>query len=369
VATLTFLLALWIALPAVPLTARKTQGPITPKSGNTVQQPPTDTIRVRVALVTLPVTVRDASDQLVLDLQKKDFHVLDNGVEQAVDTFDLGGEPLSAVLLFETSTRITPLLPTIQKSGIVFTQTVIGASGDAAVYGYNETVDKLLPFTADHDQIEKTIANLKPVTSGTRLYDAMSNAVSLLRERPPTRRRVIIIVGEARDSGSDEKLGEVLRQAQLANVVIYTVGLSTTSADLRSQPRPAQTTQGTPPGIFGMPPVPGTAQTPTSEQQQRGGSIDLMALAEWAVQHATAVVKDHPLEVATVATGGMYQATFKDRSIEKAIDQIGAELNAQYTLSYHPTGSEAAGYHQIKVTVDRTDDKVRTRPGYFLEGK
>ena len=100
VTTLTFLLGLWIAFPTAPLTAQKTQGPITPKPGNTVQQPPTDTIRVRVALVTLPVTVRDADDELVLDLQKKDFHVLDNGVEQAVDTFDLGGEPLSAVLLF-----------------------------------------------------------------------------------------------------------------------------------------------------------------------------------------------------------------------------------------------------------------------------
>ena len=368
-ATLTVALALSIAFPFARLTAQQTQGPITPKSGNTVQQPPNDTIRVRVALVNLPVTVRDASGELVLNLQKKDFHVLDNGVEQTVDSFDLGGEPLSAVLLFETSTRVAPLLPAVQKAGIVFTQTVIGPSGDAAVFGYNETIDKLLPFTGDHDQIEKTIANLKPVTSGTRLYDALSSAVSQLRERPPTRRRVIIVVGEARDSGSEQKLGEVLRQAQLANVVIYTVGLSTTAADLKSQPRPAQTTKGTPPGIFGMPPVPGTAQTPTTEQQQRGGSIDLMALAEWAVLHATAVVKDHPLEVATVATGGMYQSTFKDRSIEKAVDSIGAELNAQYTLSYHPVGSGAAGYHKLQVTVDRPEDTVRTRPGYYLEAK
>jgi hypothetical protein len=114
--------------------------------------------------------------------------------------------------------------------------------------------------------------------------------------------------------------------------------------------------------------MPGTAQTPTSEEQ-RDGNINLLALAVWAVQHATAVVKDHPLEVATVATGGMYQSTFRDRSIETAIDAIGGELNAQYTLSYHPVGSSAEGYHEIKVSVDRPNVKVRTRPGYYLEAK
>ena len=146
---------------------------------------------------------------------------------------------------------------------------------------------------------------------------------------------MIIVVGEARDSGSEEKLGEVLREAQLSNIVIYSVGL-TTAAALRSPPQQSGPIQATPPGTFGMPPVPGTAQTPTSEQQ-RNGNIDLLALAEWAVRNATAVVKDHPLEVATAATGGSYQSTFRDRTIENAVDAIGGELNAQYTLSYRPT--------------------------------
>ena len=114
--------------------------------------------------------------------------------------------------------------------------------------------------------------------------------------------------------------------------------------------------------------MPGTAQTPGT-QAQYGGNIDLMGLAEWAVRNASAVVKDRPLEVAATATGGTYQSTFKERTIEKAVDAIGGELNSQYILSYHPTGADAAGYHQIKVTVDRPGVKVRTRPGYYLEAK
>src|SRR5258706_3718317 len=362
------LLAGGLAFSGASARAQGTPGPITPKPGGTVQKPPENTIRVKVAEVNAPVAVHDGYGELVLDLQQKDFHVLDNGVEQKIDSFDLGSEPLSAVLVFETSSRIAPLLPAVQKSAILFTQTIIGPSGDAAVLGYDDSVQQLLPFTADHDKIEKTITNLKAGNSGARLYDAMSAAVGLLRDRPTNRRRAIIVVAEASDTGSEIKLGAVLRDAQLSNIVIYSVGLSTTAAELRSPPAQSGPIQMTPPGTFGRPPLPGTVQTPTTEQQ-RDGNIDLLALAVWVVQHATDVVKDRPLEVATVATGGMHQSTFRDKSIENAVDAIGGELNAQYTLSYRPTGSDSAGFHQIKVTVDRPGVKVRTRPGYYVGAK
>jgi VWFA-related protein len=361
-----------LAAGAVLLTPRarsqQTQGPITPNTGTSVQQAPEGTIRVRVAEVRVPVVVVDGKGEPILDLQQKDFHILDNGVAQAIDSFDLGGEQLAAVFVFETSSRIAPLLPAVQKSAIVFTQTIVGQSGEAAVLSYDDTVNRLLPFSKDNDKIEKTIANLKPGNSGARLYDALSAAVGLLRGRPTGQRRAIVVVGEASDSGSEEKLGRVLRDAQLSNIVIYSVGLSTTAAALRAEPKQSGPLPATPPGTFGGPPMPGTAQTPTS-QQQYGGNIDLLGLAEWAVRNATAVVKDRPLEVAATATGGTYESTFKEQTIEKSVDAIGGELNSQYVLSYRPTASDVTGYHQIRVTVDQPGTKVRTRPGYYLESK
>jgi VWFA-related protein len=354
-----------ILCSTVNIRAQGMPGPIAPKPGTTAQKAPESTIRVKVALVNAPVAVHDAKGELVLDLQQKDFHILDNGIMQNIESFDLGSEPLSAALVFETSSRIARLLPAVQKSAILFTQTVIGPSGDAAVLGYDDAVEHLLPFTGDRDQIEHTITNLKPGGSGARLYDALSTAVGILRDRPTSRRRVLIVVAEARDTGSEQRLGAILREAQLSNIVIYTIGLSTTAAELRSPPTQSGSGQATPPGTFGRPPMPGTAQTPTSEDQ-RSGNIDLLALSVWAVQHAKAVVITRPLEVATVATGGMYQSTFRDKSIENAVDAIGGELNAQYTLSYHPAGSGSAGFHQIRVTVDRPGTKVRTRPGYYV---
>jgi len=357
-----------VFLCAVPFHAQRTQGPISPKPGVAVQQSPEGRIRVRVSLVSAPVVVVDAKGQPVLDLQQKDFHITDEGADQTIESFDLGGEPVAAVFVFETSSRIEPLLPAIHKSAIVFTQTVVGPSGAAAVVSYDSTVNTLLPFSMDSDKIEKTIANLKHGNSGAHLYDALSSAVGLLRDGPAGKRRAIVVVGEANDNGSEQKLGRVLRQAQLANIVIYSVTLSPTSASMRAPATQTATPTGTPPGTFGGPSFPGTAQAPTS-QQQYGGNIDLLGLAEWAVRNTKAVVKDRPLDVAATATGGTYQSVFRDSKIENAIDEIGGELNSQYMLSYRPTSADNPGYHQIKVTVDRPGVKVRTRPGYYLEAK
>src|SRR5438445_7528117 len=362
---LTAILAGFALLAAYPALAQ-TSGPIAPRPGQAVQKSPDQSIRVRVDLVNTPVVVRDARGELVLDLLENNFRVFDNGVQQKLEGFDMGGGPLSAVIVMETSSRIQPLFPALRRTGVLFTETVMGESGDAAVIGYDDQVNRLQDFTGDHDAIDKSIANLKPGTSGTRLYDALSSAVGMLENQPAARRRVIITVAEAVDSGSEEKLGQVLQDAQLANITIYSVGLSTTAAEIRGEQKSGAPPSATPPGTFGLPPIPGTPQTPTTEEQ-RSGNIDVMALAIWVVQHAEAAVKERPLEVATAATGGLYKSTVKDASIEKAIDEIGGELHAQYTISYRPLGTDTGGYHEIRVqVVDRRGLTVRSRPGYYL---
>lgn len=362
-----------LVFSALPLSAQVPPGPVAPLPGTPIQQSPPESqakLVVRVSLVNTPVTVRDAKGQMVTNLDAKDFQITDNGAAQRITHFDLGGDPISVVVLFETSSRIDPLLPELRKTGILLTQIVMGPSGEAAIVGFNDGVDKLLEFTTNADEIEKTVAHLQTGTSGAKLYDAMAVGVEMLSGRPQAtpdrqgRRRVLLVVSEANDAGSETKLGAVLRQAQLTNVTIYSVGLSTTRAELQAKPRDP-VPQATPPGTFGLPPQPGVAQTPDSEAA-RYGSGNLLALAAWAVQHVKDQVKDHALEVAATATGGAHLPTFKDRSMEKAIDEIGGELHSQYSISYTPTGGNDTGYHEIKVQVDRDGLRVRSRPGYYI---
>jgi VWFA-related protein len=374
-----YALALVVLLAAAGASrAQAPEGPMAPRPGQPIQQAPPEAqakLKVQVALVNMPVTVRNVKGEMVHDLDAKDFRITDNGVLQRILHFDLGGDPVSVVILIETSSRIDPLLPQMRKTGILFTQTVMGSEGEAAVVGFNDAVDKLQDFTTNGDSIEEVVTQLQSGSSGVRLYDAMAVGVDMLSGRLPQptaenpgRRRLLLIMSESVDVGSEAKLGEVLRKAQVANVTIYSVGLSTTRSELHSKRKDKEPAPIAPPGIMTLPPPPGTIQTPTTEENRNSG-VDLLGLAVWAVQHADNKVKDHAMEVACVATGGAHLSTYKDRSIENAIDEIGGELHAQYTVSYAPTDANAFGYHEIKVEVERKDRrnlKVRARPGYYL---
>ena len=345
-------------------------GPLKPKPGAPPEQVPAEQqkhlIRTRVIEVTAPVTVRDPrTGEMILDLNKENFHVYDNGVEQKIDHFDLGGDPLSIVLVVETSSHVQPMLPAIRQSGIVFTETVMGQTSEAAVLGYDDTVDLLDSFTTDVDGVQNTINHLRVGTAGMRLYDAMSRGISLLQQRPAVRRRIMVVIGEAQDSGSENKLGSVLRRAELANVIIYSIGLSTTAADLRQPAGQYQAPQMGPPGTYPLPTPNGTAPSPQMEQAVQP-NMDLAALLIWLVKTGKNAVGPNSLDIASKATGGLHVNTMHDRNIEKAIDQIGGELHAQYTIGYRPPGDEPSGYHEIKVTVDRHGVNVRTRPGYYI---
>ncbi len=151
-----------------------------------IQQPPPQAppLKVQVNLINTPVAVYSNKGEMIHTLDSKDFQVTDNGIPQKITHFDLGSDPISMVILLENSSRIAPLLPALRKTGILFTQTVIGPRGEAAVLSFNDGIDKLQDFTTDHTSIESTIAQIPHGTAGTKLFDAMAIGVEMLSGRP-----------------------------------------------------------------------------------------------------------------------------------------------------------------------------------------
>jgi hypothetical protein len=94
--------------------------------GQDVQKAPDQSsIRVNVELVNTPVVVRDQKGEFVYDLSLKNFRVFDNGVPQVLDSFEMGGAPLSVAIVIENSARIEGLLPLIRRTGILFAETIL----------------------------------------------------------------------------------------------------------------------------------------------------------------------------------------------------------------------------------------------------
>ena len=83
----------------------------------------------------------------MLDLTQKDFRVFDNGVEQTINHWEMGGDPLAVALVIETSSHISMMAPVIHGMGSIFTETVMALSGKATVITYDSTVEVRQPFT------------------------------------------------------------------------------------------------------------------------------------------------------------------------------------------------------------------------------
>jgi VWFA-related protein len=306
-------------------------GPARPQAPQAPPPSPNGQIRVVTNEVVAAVTVTDPSGEFDLDLLPSDFHVFDDGVEQKIDRWDLGGDPLAIVLVLQTTDRAQAMIPAIHSLGSIFTETVMALHGEAAVVTYDSTVDVRQPFTMDHDAVESAIADAEFDDPGMHLYDGMAKAVEMLKDEAPMRRRVMLIVGESRDHGSKADFGTVVRDAEHANITIYAIGPSSMTRDLL-QDAPALWAA---PAIFLM-------------QQGRNRS------------------KKHDLEVAAAATGGAHYGAVRAETLREALDNIGGELHAQYIISYRPNAERAPGFHAIKVTVSRPDVSVRTRPGYYV---
>lgn len=315
------------------------------------------TIRTTVQRVVVPVTVIDHRGEFVTDLVQSDFSVFDNGAPQKMQSFELTTLPLSLVIVVETSTRIAPVLPDIRKSGILFTQLILGESGEASIITYDQRVEIAQEFTTNGDLIEKGIKNLKAGGVEARMTDAVFRAIGRLKMRPGDRRKVIFLIGEGADRGSENDLGQALREAQLSAISVYGVELSTMKALLKQQ-SPDTRVDPLPPGARGtrpgMPPVP---------QGASGGNI--MPLIVEAVRGVKSIFIK-PMKAYTEGTGADHISVNTEKGFQEAVHKIGAELHSQYLISYNPDNLRGAEFHNITVRLTRSGGlKVRARPGYF----
>jgi VWFA-related protein len=337
------------ALPSHFVTASQSSNS---QSTAQLEQQSQSSIRSRAGEVIVPVTVTDDAGELILDLDKGDFRIYDNGVEQQIEHFDLGGVRASIVLVVARGAQVQGLLPGIRRSGVVFADTVMTSTNEAAVIGFDSMIEVIEKLTTDQEVVQKSITELQPGVGGSRLFDAMSRGVSLLDNQPPGGRRVIVVVSEAQDRGSRATLAEVVWHANLANVTIYSIALSTFMAQLRA-PLPQF-----PPRYTPSPPVPYPFPMPYSFSAH----MDLSLIAEWVK-----AARFNVLAAASAATGGLFVNTHEENAtVGQAMDRIGGELSAQYTLGFRAPANGTQGFHKIRVEVDRPGVTIRTRPGYFL---
>jgi len=327
-------------------------------------QRPADTITTSVAVVIAPTTVRAKSGEFIKDLELQDFAVYDNDKLQKI-TADLRDAPVSLVVAIQRSADMTGMLPKVQRIGPALMDLLVGQDGETAVVAFDHSVQVRQDFTSDGDKVCQAITNLKTGSYSHAAIDAVMESVRMLQNRPHERRRVVLVISEKWDKGSHTSLHEALIEAQLANVAIYSLNISTAAAELTSQPKP-QRPPVLPTTAYHVPA--GAPLTPTTIDQNYylGNWVPLFVNGFQSVKN---VFGDNTLEAFSRFTGGEGYSFHGDGTLDKAIQSLSQELHSQYMLSYLPNNLDQAGFHKIRVVVKRPELEVRTRPGYWIVGQ
>jgi len=328
------------------------------------------TLQANVPLVLAPVTVTDKKGNFIDGLTVDDFRLTDEGKPQKIrmDTSDTVLAPVSLVVLIQASGISTPALARIQRVGGLIKPLVIGERGQAAVIEFDDELRLRTDFTADSGAIGAAFMGTRSRSLRTaRLIDAVIEGVKMLDTRAPNNRRVMLILSESRDRGSQVNLAAAVELAQRAGVVVYPAtysaaasAFSSKSSDAPSMPvppDPVEMTTNNPAANSGARTSGNTAGT-----SRTANSVDLLGGA----RELGRLGKANAADALARATGGRHLSFVTLGALENVISRAGEEIHSQYLLSFVPQASGKDGPHQIQVAIpSRPDAVIRVRPRYW----
>jgi Ca-activated chloride channel family protein len=287
-------------------------------------QPPPPTqpqvpFRAGVDVVSLNVTVTDGTTHFVMDLNKDEFNVFEDGVKQDVTFFSRTNLPIALALLLDTSASMESKLPTAQEAAIGFAKR-LRAQDLAEVIDFDSRVVVLAPFTNGVPDLEQAIHKTSAGGS-TSLYNAVYIALKDLKKvmaknTDEIRRQAIVLLSDGEDTSSLLPFEEVLDLAKRSETAIYAIGL-------RSPDGPGTTSKG--------------------------------------FKEAEFVLRQFSQE-----TGGRSYFPTQVSELAAIYGQISDELSSQYTVGYTSrNGRRDGSWRRVVVRVVRPNLTARTKLGYF----
>jgi Ca-activated chloride channel family protein len=214
-----------VFLPAQPI-GQASQQPIVP-----AQQP---TFKSGSGLiVSMFTTVTDTNQRLVPDLTIDDFEILDNEKPQPIVIFDNRVQPVTVIVMLDTSGSMTMSLDLLKRAAEQFLLRLLPADR-ARVGAFNDKIELSARFTNNRDELISDVRDLD-FGNGTRLWDAVNTSLDELKGVEG--RRVVLTFTDGDDTASKVGLGRVADRARDEDVMIYAIGLESEYFDGQRQVR------------------------------------------------------------------------------------------------------------------------------------
>ena len=307
--------------------------------------------------VQIPVTVKDKSGHLVPGLTPNDFTVLEDGTPQQIKFFTSDPFPLSAAIVLDTDLPST----TMKKVNDTLPALISAFSDfdEVALYRYGHTVQLVSNYSGAANVSTTTIAKIKrpgreggppmvgggpfshsgpqlnghdadpsvkpsavpaPVAESYVLNDAILRAAQDLSRRDKTRRRIIFVVSDGRELGSNAHYEDVKKLLLAQNIAVFALGVDTAAIPIYDRLNRVR--------------VPGFGY----------GNI----LPKYASD-----------------TAGEVLTAFDRNTVEAAYAKLTDTARNQYTIGYTTQATKSSSYRSIEVKVHRSGLNVLAKQGYY----
>ena len=283
-----------------------------------LQQGAVPTFRAHADLVLIPVTVTDNVNRFVLGLQKEDFQLFEDGVEQNVALFSGEDAPLSVGLLFDKSASMAYKLGS-SRDATTQLLNALNKEDEAFLVEFADVAKLSVGFTANTTEIRGALKTAQ-ASGMTALLDAINTGLVEMKEAKNSR-KAIVVVSDGGDNRSHYTAAQIESLVREADVQIYAMGV--------------------------FEPVFSSALTPEEISGPR-------LLSEIATQ-----------------TGGRAFAAAVPGDMPSVATRIAVELRNQYVLGYYPKNKARDGkYRNVEVRVSQPPGlgsplKVHWRLGYY----
>lgn len=324
-----------------------------------------DVVRVSTTLVTIPVSVMDRDGRYVPNLQKEEFRIWEDGVEQEVAFFQSVDKPFSVVLMLDTSPSTQFRLEDIQDAAISFVNQ-LRPDDKVMVVSFNDDIKILSEFTTDRYKLQRAIQRSK-TDDGTRLYDAVDMIINQQLSRVQGRKAIVLFTDGVDTTSRRASYDSNVMDAQELDALIYPVQYDT-SGDMNvivNQPAPQVDIFGQIlGGIFG-----GGRR---KNRRRGGGGYPGGGGGGGYPPNGPTMGDDYDIanrylmELAN-ATGGREYRADSLQNMSMAFANVAEELRRQYSIGYYPKRPPQPGQRRgIRVRARQPNLAVRSRDSYIF---
>ena len=278
-------------------------------------------------LMRFNASVTDRNGRAIGGMRETDFTVWENGIERRVTNVAPANEPFNLVLLLDVSGSVEERMDFIRKAARDFLRTT-SPQDRISIISFRDDIQVISDFSTDRAMLSRKLDEID-AGGGTALYDALGYVLSDPLKGLRGERTAIVVMSDGDDNKSFLPFPAILEALLESGALVYPLYVPSGLIPEASVPKPEIT----------IDPLRTRYLTLTTRAEDEGRKL-------------------------AAASGGIYYPIRRLQDLQKAYDDVVAQLRSAYTITYASNSASAAP--RVRVRTNRDGASVRLSPAVGL---